>query len=160
MLKNLTIQLIVFITIFQTLSWIRQTSMLSTDTVISSDIVLNSLWDEPVALAAQDKNLVVYFFAPWCQICHASIDNLQSIYEKHDNLDVIAVALDFTDSEEVEKFVKQHQLTFDVALGNEEIKQRFQITGYPSYYVLDKENAVTGKSLGYSTELGIYLRSL
>jgi hypothetical protein len=34
------------------------------------------------------------------------------------------------------------------------------VQGYPSYYVLDGQNTVVARSLGYSTEIGLYLRTL
>jgi peroxiredoxin len=143
--------------------------MLSTDRPLT-DIVtatqavviakVPTLMGETISLNAQGKTTILYFFAPWCQVCHASIGNLQSLFQKNEQLDVIAVAMDFTSSEEVMRFTSQHQLTFPIALGNEAIKQTFEITGYPSYYVLNEENVIIGKSMGYSSELGLYLRSL
>ena len=58
------------------------------------------------------------------------------------------------------KFTNNHQLTFPVALGNEQVKADFKVLGYPSYYVLDGQNTVIARSLGYTTEIGLYLRSL
>jgi peroxiredoxin len=139
--------------------------MLSTDTKISSTNKLKftqvpTTIGESISLNSQDKKTVIYFFAPWCQVCHVSIGNLQALYEKNDHLDVIAVALDFTDINEVTNFTKKHQLTFPVALGNEKIKQAFLISAYPSYYIISEDNSIIGKSMGYSSELGLYLRSL
>lgn len=143
--------------------------MLSTDTPLT-DIVTETqavvidevptLMGETISLNAQGKTTILYFFAPWCQVCHASIGNLQALFQKNEQLDVIAVAMDFTSNEEVMRFTSQHQLTFPIALGNEAIKQIFEISGYPSYYVLNEENVIIGKSMGYSSELGLYLRSL
>lgn len=134
--------------------------MLSTKTPLEVEQTLPTLYDDTVTISANGKPLVLYFFAPWCQVCHASISNLQSIYEKNENLDVIAVALDFTDKNEVMKFSQQHQLTFPIALGNSQFKELLQVQGYPSYYIVDEENLIASKSMGYSTELGMYLRSL
>ncbi len=148
---------------------LRETSMLSTDKSLDEVIIANSdisidlvptLMDETVSLNAQGKTTVLYFFAPWCQICHVSIGNLQSLFQKNQQLNVIAIALDFTSKNEVKNFTNKHQLTFPVALGNEAIKQVFEISGYPSYYVLNEENVIIAKSMGYSSELGLYLRSL
>ena len=143
--------------------------MLSTDTALT-DIVtatqavvideVPTLMGETISLTAQGKTTILYFFAPWCQGCHASIGNLQALFQKNELLDVIAVAMDFTSNEEVMGFTSQHQLTFPIALGNEAIKQTFEISGYPSYNVLNEENVIIGKSMGYSSELGLYLRSL
>ena len=159
MAKNLIIQILVFVAIFQFTSWVRETNMLSSDTKVSATVV-PTLTNETVSISATTKPVVLYFFAPWCEICHMSIGNLQSVYEKNENIDVIAIAMDYTDKEAVKKFTAQHQLTFPIALGNEQLKKQFKIEGYPSYYVLNEQNIVTGKSMGYSTELGLYLRSL
>ncbi|OUR61429.1 heme-binding protein [Colwellia sp. 39_35_sub15_T18] len=165
MLRSFAIQALIFLVVFQGISLLRETSMLSTDvelTAIASQATRNvpTLMGETINLASQGKTTVIYFFAPWCQVCHVSIGNLQSLYEKNENLDVIAVALDYTRIDEVTNFTRQHQLTFPIALGNEAIKHAFSISGYPSYYVISEENTIIGKSMGYSSELGLYLRSL
>lgn len=169
LLRSFSIQAIIFLVAFQLLSFLRETSMLATDTPLSEIVSTNqgvnidkvpTLMGETVSLNAQGKTTILYFFAPWCQVCHASIGNLQALYQKNEQLDVIAVAMDFTSNKEVMAFTSQHQLTFPIALGNEAIKQTFEISGYPSYYVLNEENVIIGKSMGYSSELGLYLRSL
>lgn len=139
--------------------------MLSTDTKVEglnngSFMHVPTLMGETVSLNSKDKKTVIYFFAPWCSVCHFSIGNLQALYEKNPHLDVIAVALDFTDVADVIDFTKEHQLTFPIALGNEKIKQAFSISAYPSYYVISEDNSIIRKSMGYSSELGLYLRSL
>jgi peroxiredoxin len=139
--------------------------MLSTDVELTSTeakpfIQVPTLMDGTVSLHAQGKTTVLYFFAPWCQICHLSIGNLQKLYEKNEHIDVVAVAMDYTSVDEVMEFTKQHKLTFPIALGNEEIKHAYSISAFPSYYVINEQNTVIGKSLGYSSELGLYLRSL
>lgn len=164
-LRSLGIQALLFVVVFQAISFFRETSMLSTDveltvSEIRSFTQVPTLMGETVSLNSQGKTTVLYFFAPWCQICHLSIGNLQSFYEKNDHIDVVAVAMDYTSVDEVMDFTKQHQLTFPIALGNEEIKHTYSITGFPSYYVISEENTIIGKSMGYSSKLGLYLRSL
>lgn len=139
--------------------------MLSTDVELTTVDSLSfeqvpTLMGETVSLNSQGKTTVLYFFAPWCQICHMSMGNLQALYEKNEHLEVVAVAMDFISIDDVMDFTKQHQLTFPIALGNEEIKQAFSISGFPSYYVISEENTIIAKSMGYSSELGLYLRSL
>jgi thiol-disulfide isomerase/thioredoxin len=163
--RNFLFQALIFFLIFQLASSFRESSMLATDTKLdaSERLVFNKVpttMGETVSLTSQNKKTVIYFFAPWCSVCHLSIGNLQSLYEKNPQLDVIAVALDFRDTKEVIDFTKEHQLTFPIALGNEQIKHAFSVSAYPSYYVINEHNSVIWKSMGYSSELGLYLRSL
>ena len=164
-LRSLGIQVLFIFIVFQAISFFRETSMLSTDVELSTSknqsfTQVPTLMGETVSLNSQGKTTVLYFFAPWCQICHLSISNLQALYEKNEQIEVVAVAMDYTGVDEVMEFTKQHQLTFPIALGNEEIKHAFSISAFPSYYVVNKENTIIGKSMGYSSELGLYLRSL
>jgi peroxiredoxin len=164
-LRSLAIQLFLALIVFQTISSFREMDMLSNDSDLNVHTnqqftKVPTLMGESVSLNSQGKTTVLYFFAPWCQICHLSIGNLQSLYEKNEHLEVIAVALDYTSIDEVMNFTKQHQLNIPIALGNEEIKHAFSISAYPSYYVIDEKNTVVGKSMGYSSKLGLYLRSL
>lgn len=160
-IRSLAIQIIIFTLIFNLVSWFKETSMLSTDTQLSTEpLILKTIMDKDIQLLANERKTVIYFFAPWCQICHLSIENLEDLYLENQDVDVIAVALDYMDADEVRKFTKQHQLTFPIALGNENVKQKFNITAYPSYYVIDKQNKIVSKSLGYSSEVGMYLRTL
>ena len=134
--------------------------MLASNSQVVNSHQLTTIDNKQLTLTANNKKTLVYFFAPWCSVCHVSIENLQDIYQKNQDVNVIAVALDFVDQEEVNNFVAKHNLTFPVAFGSEAVKQDFKIKGYPSYYVLDEENKVTGRSLGYSSEIGMYLRLL
>jgi thiol-disulfide isomerase/thioredoxin len=139
----------------------REVEMLSTgEVVVTQSTLLKTLDNKTIDLNHINKTTVVYFFAPWCQICHMSINNLQAIYKKNDHINVVAVALDYVDKKEVFEFSNQHQLTFPIVLGNEQIKAQFKIKGYPSYYVIDEENTIIAKSMGYSSEIGLLLRTL
>lgn len=161
MLRSLVIQTIVFVVIFNAMSMLREMDMLSTNGDLAPALQpLKTLNGDTVSLLPTGNKTVIYFFAPWCQVCNFSIDNLQSFQEKNPQLSVIAIALDYADIKNVEKFTRNHQLTFPVVLGNENIKRQFKVLGYPSYYVLNEENRIIARSLGYSSELGLYLRSL
>lgn len=166
-MKGFIAQILIVIVVFNLVSMFRESSMLSSSKQEPPNFQLLDLKNNPhsilpLATANNDTvkgKTVLYFFAPWCSICRVSIGNLQNLYERNDDVTIIAIALDFMDKEEVAKFAQKLQLSFPIVLGNEEVKQAYQVSAYPSYYVIDERNTISHRSMGYSTELGLYLRS-
>lgn len=110
---------------------------------------------------ASNRQTLVYFFAPWCVVCHASVENVEDLRRARttDELDIVLVALDWTNVADVERFVSRHDLTVPVVLGTPEVRNAFRIDAYPTYYVLGKAGQVVARSRGYSTEIGMRLRA-
>ncbi|NMP15298.1 TlpA disulfide reductase family protein [Thalassotalea sp. Y01] len=136
--------------------------MLSADSSETPNFQLLDLSYQPRDLLVADTSnpSIIYFFAPWCSVCRFSMDNLQSLYQRNPDVNIVAVALDFKDKQEVQQFVERMGLEFPILLGNQQVKQAYKVSAYPSYYVLDEQQQIQHKSMGYSTELGLYLRSL
>lgn len=109
-----------------------------------------------------NQSTIVYFFAPWCSICDWSIGNLESqrksLLEK--NYRVVYVALSWETQEEVGDFATRNQLTEPVLLGTQSIMQDFKVKGFPTYYLINSDGKVISGSQGYSSKIGIWLRSL
>lgn len=109
------------------------------------------------SLAPSDKKTLVYFFAPWCAVCKMSIANLDVVDENEYN--VVRIALDYQSVEEIKAFAKAAGVKGTVLLGGEPHKERFNISGYPTYYILDEQLQVISHDMGYSTSLGLRLRT-
>ncbi|MDJ0751658.1 MAG: TlpA disulfide reductase family protein [Woeseiaceae bacterium] len=104
---------------------------------------------------------LVYFFAPWCKICGASADNLERLYRWQDEgeLEIVAVALDWSSAEEVSAYAERHELSMPVLLADTNLRRRWQIQAYPSYYVLDAEHRIARRDIGYSSQFGLWWRT-
>jgi len=110
---------------------------------------------------ASAKPALVYFFAPWCQVCAASSGNLNRLrrWRDTDEIEIVAVALDWREAEEVRDYVERHDLNITVVLGDASVARQWQIQAFPSYYVLNSEHRVVRRDIGYSTQLGLWLRA-
>lgn len=104
-----------------------------------------------------DTPTLVYFFAPWCQVCKMSIANLNSLDTQ--KINVVRIALDYRSSSQVIDFATATRSEGPILLGTAKIKNAFQVPAYPSYYLLDKNQRVVGRSMGYSTEWGMQLKT-
>ncbi len=109
----------------------------------------------------QGKQVLLYFFAPWCSICRLSADNLNDLRESRseEDLVILMMALSYDDVSEVREFVTDLDLGVPVLLGTAQQSEDYQIMGFPTYYVLDQDGRLASRSIGYSTEIGMRLRT-
>ncbi len=137
--------------------------MLDTDTKAPENqfLLTSAQTQKSQILNFADNNIrtIVYFFAPWCQICHLSMPNLVEIQaSKGEQIKIVAIALDYQKQSDVNDFIEQHALNFPVYYGQSAIQKAFKVSAFPSYYLIDKNGVVTHKVVGYTSEIGMRLR--
>lgn len=126
--------------------------------LIVDEQMLVGLDGQTSTLVKPDKPTLIYFFAPWCKVCSLSIGNLE--YLDPNKVNIVRVALDYSNVEEVQGFADKHHISSQILLGHEDLKAQFKIQGYPTYYIIDETQKVLAKSYGYSTALGLKLRQV
>jgi len=155
-------QILIFIGIFVLITWWQQKDMLSTSShELAPSFSLVNMQGEVMSFnpTKQTQKTLIYFFAPWCMICHASIDNIEAIKQSADGeINFYIIALDWKGKQEVEAFIKEHHLTIPVLLGTQHTTDTFKIRAFPSYYVIDSDGLLQSKDMGYTTELGMRIR--
>lgn len=127
------------------------------------DFTLRSLDGAEVSLSrARGKTVVLYFFAPWCNVCSLSSKNVAALRSARREADVAiyAVGLDWSTHDELARFARDHALNVPVLAGDDEVRRRYAIQVYPTVYVIDERGRVRDRVVGYTTELGLRLRSL
>ena len=148
--------------VFFTALAFQSRNMLSTDGRGAPDLRGVTLAGEAYDLGnAANRPALVYFFAPWCKICAASSGNLNRLRRWRDpeDIEIVAVALDYGSAAEVRAYAERHDLNVTVVLGDTNVSRQWQIRGFPSYYVLDEEHRIIRRDIGYSTQLGLWLRA-
>lgn len=151
--------------IFMAVSYWQERNMLDSKSdipVLSAVALDGKTYQIPTISSKAGKKTLLYFFAPWCNICHLSIGNLNILRGQIDEseLDIIIVALDWQSKEEIESFIEEHELNFPVLLGTAQWQEQYKIQGFPSYYVVDQEGKVLSHSMGYSSSIGMLRRTL
>jgi peroxiredoxin len=137
-------------------------NMLATDGQVAPELrgatLAGGLYDLE---SARDRPALVYFFAPWCKFCAASSGNLNRLrqWRDEDDIEIVAVALSWGSVEEVSEYVQRHDLNVTVLLGDGAVSRQWQVHGFPSYYVLDDQHRIVRRDMGYSSQLGLWLRA-
>ncbi len=102
---------------------------------------------------------IVYFFAPWCRVCRASIGNLDSLVSAEAVDWGVVIAIDYASPEEVAAFIAETGVTLPVLLGDPATVEDWSIAAIPTYYVIDPGGRIHSRSVGYSTWLGMRWRA-
>jgi thiol-disulfide isomerase/thioredoxin len=146
----------IFIAMIAAITAWQSRHLLDSDTAVELDnIRLVELSGGTESLLTGEKQTLLYFFAPWCTICSLSIGNLD--YLNSENINIVTVAMDYQSVEEVQLFVDEYEVQSLVLLGSQDLKNTFNITGYPTYYLINEQSQIISSSFGYSSALGLKL---
>jgi peroxiredoxin len=127
------------------------------------DFTLRALDGSEVSISqARGKTVVLYFFAPWCSVCNLASKNVVALRNARSEAEVAiyAVGLDWGSPDELARFARDHELNVPVLAGGDDVRREYAIQAYPTVYVLDGRGRVRDRVVGYTTELGLLLRSL
>lgn len=96
-----------------------------------------------------DATMLV-FFASWCPHCQNEAPIINDFEDQYEDLKIIMVGADGTQGDtpdDVRKFVERYDIQSPAAY-NPDLGQRYQLTGYPTVYVLDGNGKVVAANSG------------
>ncbi len=125
---------------------------------------LESLSGELVRLEDfRGRHVLLNFWATWCGPCRLEMPAFQDRFNEHvGDLQIVAVNFD-EPQHEVQNFVDELGLTFEILLDpGAEIQRLYQVRGYPTSYFVDAEGIIRVIHIGLMTEgqLDDYLTEL
>jgi thiol-disulfide isomerase/thioredoxin len=111
--------------------------------------------------AYKGKVVLLNFWATWCGPCRAEIPGLIDLQDKYkDRLQIIGMAVDVDDEDELRKVVKVEGINYPVAVTTGELRMAYGgITALPTVFVINPEGRVVQKHVGlfnpalYETEV-------
>jgi peroxiredoxin len=113
---------------------------------------LSDLGGKAVRLANL-KGRVVFLnvWATWCEPCREEMPSMESLYQRlhGPDFEMLAVNADQGDRAVVERFVREHGLTFPVLPDPDlQIADRYRVTGYPETFLIDRNGRIVGHEIG------------
>lgn len=106
----------------------------------------------------ENKAILLHFWATWCPTCKFEAGNIEKISNDYE---VITIAVQSGSNEEVQNYLKEHNLSFKVVNDNDGFySHKFNIKAFPTTLIYDKDKNIKFTEVGYTTTAGLYSRML
>ncbi len=160
-LLRLVKELVPLLLILWVAHWWQTRNLIEVGSAIP-DQTYSSLQGQEVTLTDQTVPTVLYFFATWCTVCKFSTPNLVDLRQDRttQELNIIGIALSWDDQSQVEDYIQQYDINFPVILAPPEVGRNFNISAFPTIYIVDNEGKVQSRTAGFTTETGLKLRTM
>jgi thiol-disulfide isomerase/thioredoxin len=121
--------------------------------VVGSDVPDLSLTDingaSLTSASWRGKVTIVNFWATWCAPCRVEIPGFMALEQAHPGrVQIVGLSVDESE-DEVRAFMKEHGMTYPVAIVTSEVAERFGgVVGLPTTFVLDPEGRIVARHVG------------
>lgn len=133
----------------------KSPKLLKIDTV-APNWELYSLTNEKISLKSLKGQLVLIdFFYKACYPCMQALPSLQALHQKYKSKGLRVIGIDPYDGKEddMPTFLSKRGVTYSVLLGGKDAAKDYQVSGYPTIYLIDKKGKIIFVEVGYSNDL-------
>ena len=122
------------------------------------DIQSVKLIDNTTYTLPKNRPILIHFWATWCPTCKLEASNIDFL-AKH--FEVLTIAVSSGSDYEIQNYLNEHSYTFRVVNDKDgSLRSKFQIAGFPTTFIYDKNKRLCFSEVGYTSTLGLYLRML
>jgi thiol-disulfide isomerase/thioredoxin len=114
-----------------------------------SVVALDGSTLDPATL--RGRVVLVNFWATWCAPCRLEMPLLQRMHERHaaQGLSLVGFSVDRGGAEGVRTFLREHEVTYPVAIVGEATERAFGgVRGYPTSFLIDRAGVVRNVVIG------------
>lgn len=105
------------------------------------------------------RRTIIYFWATWCGACSMQSGAISNLYNREDDdLTIISVVLHYESEEQVRSFVEREEIDYPVYLGTDSQAHRFNVSAFPTVYIIDGDRRIRHGLVGYTTGIGLRAR--
>jgi thiol-disulfide isomerase/thioredoxin len=123
----------------------------------SEDFSIKSLEGPTISKAGlHGKVVLLDFWASWCGPCRISMPSIADLHKKfaaRSDFEIVGISAD-EDEGAWKQFVKEHDMSWPEAIDLDgEIGRLFEVPGYPTYVLLDRDGGIVFRQTGFDDTL-------
>jgi len=99
-----------------------------------------------------NKLTLIDFWEVWCEPCIASLSKIERLQNKFkENLQVVGIVSE--DTKIAIKLLEKKHITFLNLIGNDSVKNAFNINSWPRYFLINKKGIIENEYFGFSEQI-------
>ncbi len=121
---------------------------------VAPDFTLKSLQGEKIALSdLRGKIVLLDFWATWCGPCRKELPDIEKLFQKYQDKDVVILAIDDEESGTIKSFLKKHNYDFTTLVdSNQEVHRKYSTRAIPTVLVINRQGVVVDHFVGGRSE--------
>lgn len=122
----------------------------------AEDFTLTDVNGKSVSLSSLKGNVVVLdFWGTWCHWCVKAMPKLQNVHEhfKGKNVVVLGISCNEREGANPKAFMKENKVTYNSLLLGNEVANKYNVTGFPTLFVIDKNGKIISSKSGFSDDM-------
>jgi thiol-disulfide isomerase/thioredoxin len=152
--KEIVLALVMLTVILNIISFLKKPELTSKE--LPSFTLTSTNKKEINSNIYKDKPLMIHFWATWCPTCKLEASTIESLSKKYQ---VLSVAVNSGDDDEINLFMDSHKLSYDVINDKDgTFAEKFSVSSFPTTFIYDKNAKIKFSEVGYSSTLGLKLR--
>lgn len=120
----------------------------------AADFTLNDLSGAAWNLKSlKGKVVVVNFWATWCPPCRKEIPDLEALYQKFKDRDLVVLGISDEKRDVVFDYVSKHPMTYPILLDpGRKTNTAFFVAGIPRTFIFDRTGKIAAQAIDMRTE--------
>ncbi|MGA2298838.1 MAG: redoxin domain-containing protein, partial [FCB group bacterium] len=108
------------------------------------------------------KIIILDFWGTWCHWCWKAMPMIQKAYEKYKDKGIIFYGISCNEKPKAEpaKFMKQNNYTYGLLLNGNDVAKSYNVFGFPTLYIINKEGTIIQSTAGYRKDLDTYISDI
>ncbi|MDD5543769.1 MAG: TlpA disulfide reductase family protein [Acidobacteriia bacterium] len=100
------------------------------------------------------KVVLVNFWAVWCGPCNVEVPELVDLYNMYRDKGFVVLGIsDNSDLKDIKSFVTEKRMGYPIVIDPGEISDEYNVTGFPTSFLLDRNGNIVQEYPGYSPSL-------
>jgi peroxiredoxin len=118
-----------------------------------ADFTLTDLNGKPWTLKAlRGKVVLVNFWATWCPPCRKEMPDLEALYNRFKDQDLVILAISDEDAGKVAPFIAERKISYPILLDpGRKVNELFAVDGIPKTFIYDRSGTLVAESIDMRT---------